>query len=87
VSIHVDNVSDDQIKASLKRLVKASYKRGNRTFLGGFQRMNINRAGGNDRLELRMFTEADLAPIIDRVIAANKPQIEKSARTPLHVNG
>jgi Asp-tRNA(Asn)/Glu-tRNA(Gln) amidotransferase B subunit len=24
-----------------------------------------------------MFTEADLAPIIDRIVAANKPQIEK----------
>ena len=28
-------------------------------------------------LGLKMFTEADLAPIIDRVIAANKAQIEK----------
>ena len=28
-------------------------------------------------LGLKMFTEADLAPIIDRVVAANKQQIEK----------
>ena len=28
-------------------------------------------------LGLKMFNEADLAPIIDRVVAANKQQIEK----------
>jgi glutamyl-tRNA(Gln) amidotransferase subunit E len=30
-----------------------------------------------DKLNLKMFTEADLAPIINRIIAANKQQIEK----------
>ena len=30
-----------------------------------------------DALGLKMFTEADLAPIIDRIIAANKAAIEK----------
>ena len=28
-------------------------------------------------LGLKMFTEADLSPTVDRIIAANKPQIEK----------
>jgi glutamyl-tRNA(Gln) amidotransferase subunit E len=31
-------------------------------------------------LGLKMFTEADLEPIIDRVIAANKPAIEKNGK-------
>ncbi len=31
-------------------------------------------------LGLKMFTEADLEPIIDRIIAANKPAIEKNGK-------
>ena len=27
-----------------------------------------------------MFTEADLAPIVDRAVAANKPQIDKLSK-------
>ena len=30
-----------------------------------------------EALGLKMFTEADLAPVIDRIIASNKPQVDK----------
>ncbi len=66
-------------KASSNRLVKVFLqKRQSATFSVGFRRIQDKTLqDAMNALGLKMFTETDLTPIIDRIIAANKPQIEK----------
>jgi len=77
--IHVDNVSDEQIKSIFKAVGQGVLTK--EAIEDVFRWLSKNECktvqDAMTALELRMFTEADLAPIIDRVIAANKPQIEK----------
>ena len=77
--IPVDNVTDEQIKSIFKAIgqgVLAKEAIGDVfSWLSKNEYKTVQEA--MNALGLKMFTEADLAPIIDRVIAANKPQIEK----------
>jgi glutamyl-tRNA(Gln) amidotransferase subunit E len=77
--IHVDNVSDEQIKNIFKAVGQGVLTK--EAIEDVFRWLSKNEyktvQDAMTALELRMFTEADLAPIIERVIAANKPQIEK----------
>ncbi len=77
--VEVDNVSDDQIKAIFKAVGAGELAK--EAIAGVFSWLSKNEGktlkDATDALGLKMFTEADLAPIIDRIIASNKAQIEK----------
>jgi glutamyl-tRNA(Gln) amidotransferase subunit E len=77
--IAVDNVSDDQIKSIFKAV--GSGELAKEAIADVFSWLSKNEGktvqDAVAALGLKMFTEADLAPIIDRVIAANKLQVEK----------
>ena len=77
--IQTENVTDDQIRASSKPSAQANLpKKPSQTFSAGYPRTRAKPCRMQlHALGLKMFTEADLAPIIDRIIAANKAQIEK----------
>ena len=77
--IQLDNVSDDQIKnifkaVGLGELAKEAIAEVF-TWLSKNEGKNIQNAV--DALELKMFTEADLTPVIDKVILANKASVDK----------
>ncbi|MGE5532995.1 MAG: hypothetical protein ACM3UN_01450, partial [Bacillota bacterium] len=77
--IHVDDVSDEQIKSIFNAIGQGTLAKeaiGNVfSWLSRNEGKTLQDAMNN--LGLKMFTEAELAPIVDRIIAANKPQIEK----------
>ena len=77
--IEVDNVADDQIKSIFKAV--GSGELAKEAIADVFSWLSKNEGktvqDAVDALGLKMFTEADLAPIIDRVIAANKASVEK----------
>jgi glutamyl-tRNA(Gln) amidotransferase subunit E len=77
--IHTHNVSDEQIMAIFKTVGAGELAK--EAISGVFSWLSRNECktlqDAIDALGLKMFTEADLAPVIDRIIVANKAQIEK----------
>jgi glutamyl-tRNA(Gln) amidotransferase subunit E len=77
--IAVDNVADEQVMGIFKSV--GSGKLAKEAIADVFSWLSKNEGktvvDAVNALGLKMFTEAELAPIIDRVIAANKTQIEK----------
>ena len=77
--IQTENVTDDQISAIFKAV--GSGELAKEAIADVFSWLSKNEGktvqDAVAALGLKMFTEADLAPIIDRIIAANKQQIEK----------
>ena len=77
--IQLDNVSDDQIKSIFKAV--GSGELAKEAIADVFSWLSKNEGktlqDATNALGLKMFTEADLAPVIDRIVAANKQQIEK----------
>jgi glutamyl-tRNA(Gln) amidotransferase subunit E len=77
--IHTGHVSDDQIDAIFKAV--GSGKLAKEAIADVFSWLTKNEGktvqDAIDALGLKMFTEADLAPIIDRIVTSNKAQIEK----------
>ncbi|MCL5949679.1 MAG: Glu-tRNA(Gln) amidotransferase subunit GatE [Candidatus Bathyarchaeota archaeon] len=77
--IEIDNVTDNQIQSIFKAV--GSGELAKEAIADVFSWLSKNQGkilqDATNALGLKMFTEADLAPIIDRIIAANKQQIEK----------
>jgi glutamyl-tRNA(Gln) amidotransferase subunit E len=77
--IEIDNVSDDQILSMFNSV--GSGELAKEAIADVFSWLSKNQGkplqDAINALGLKMFTESDLAPIIDRIIAANKAQIEK----------
>ncbi len=77
--IQVDNVNDDQIKSIFRAV--GSGELAKEAIADVFSWLSKNGAKSVQdavtALGLKMFTEADLTPIINRVIAANKATIDK----------
>ena len=77
--IPVDKVSDEQIKSIFRTVGQGNLAKEAIGDVFSWLSKNEDKTlqDAMSALGLKMFTEADLAPIIDRIIAANKPQIEK----------
>ena len=77
--IQTVNVTDDQISAIFKAVGSGELAKEALSDVFSWLSKNENKTVQNAvvALGLKMFTEADLAPIIDRIIAANKQQIAK----------
>jgi glutamyl-tRNA(Gln) amidotransferase subunit E len=77
--IKTENVTDDQIRAIFKAVGSGELAKEAIADVFSWLSKNEDKAVQDAfaALGLKMFTEADLAPIIDRIIAANKQQIEK----------
>jgi len=77
--IQIEAVSEDQIKGIFQAV--GSRELAKEALSEVFSWMSKNEGktvqDAVNALGLKMFTEADLAPIIDRVVAANKQQIDK----------
>ncbi len=77
--IQTENVTDDQISGIFKAVGSGGLAKEALaevfSWLSKNEGKNVEDAVA--ALGLKMFTEADLGPIIDRIIAANKQQIEK----------
>jgi glutamyl-tRNA(Gln) amidotransferase subunit E len=78
-AIPIENVSDEQIMTIFQTVGAGDLAK--EAISGVFSWLARNEGktvqDAVDALGLKMFTEADLAPIIDRIIASNKAQIEK----------
>ena len=77
--ILTENVTDDQISAIFKAVGMGELAKEAISDVFTWLSKNENKTVQDAvvALGLKMFTEFDLAPIIDRIIASNKPQIEK----------
>jgi glutamyl-tRNA(Gln) amidotransferase subunit E len=77
--IKAENVTDDQISAIFKAVGSRQLAKEALAEVFSWLSKNEDKTVQDAvvALGLKMFTEADLAPIIDRIIAANKSQIEK----------
>jgi glutamyl-tRNA(Gln) amidotransferase subunit E len=77
--IQAENVTDDQISAFFKAVGSGELAKEAIADVFSWLSKNENKTTQEAvaALGLKMFTEADLAPILDRIIAANKQQIEK----------
>ena len=75
----VDNVSDEQIKSIFKSIGQGILAKEAIGDVFSWLSKNEDKTLQNaiDALGLKMFAETDLAPIIERIIAANKPQIKR----------
>ena len=77
--VQTENITDDQINAIFKAVGMGELAKEAIadvfSWLSKNEGKTVQDAVG--ALGLKMFTEADLAPIIDRIIAANKPSIDK----------
>jgi glutamyl-tRNA(Gln) amidotransferase subunit E len=77
--IHTEHVSDEQISAIFKAVGAGELTK--EAISGVFswlaQNMGKTLQDATTALGLKMLTEADLAPIIDRIVSSNKAQIEK----------
>lgn len=77
--VQTENVSDDQISAVFKAV--GSRELAKEAIADVFSWLAKNEGktiqDATNALGLKMFTEPDLAPVIDRIITANKSQIEK----------
>ena len=78
-SIQTENVTDDQISTIFKAVGSGELAKEALSGVFSWLSKNENKTVQDAvaALGLKMFAEADLAPIIDRIIAANKQQIEK----------
>ena len=81
-NILTENVTDDQISAIFKAVGSGELAKEALSDVFSWLSKNENKTVQDAvvALGLKMFTEADLAPIIDRIIAANKQQIKKLGR-------
>ena len=72
--IQVENVSEDQIKNIFRAVGSGELAKEAIADVFGWLSKNKGKTlqDAVDALGLKMYTEADLAPIIDRIIAANK---------------
>jgi glutamyl-tRNA(Gln) amidotransferase subunit E len=77
--IQLDNVSDNQIKSIFKAVGSGELAKEALTDVFSWLSKNEGKTVQNavDALGLKMFTAADLTPVIDRVILANKASVEK----------
>jgi glutamyl-tRNA(Gln) amidotransferase subunit E len=77
--IQIENVSDDQIRAIFAAVGSGELAKEAIADVFSWLAKNEGKTVQDavTALGLKMFTEADLAPVIERIIAANKPQIEK----------
>jgi len=77
--IQIDAVSEDQIKAIFQAIGSGELAKEALSNVFGWLSKNDDRTVQDAiaALGLKMFTEADLAPIVDRVVEANKAQVEK----------
>ena len=77
--IQLDNVSDAQIQSIFKAIGLGELAKEAVAEVFSWLSKNEDKTVQDavDALGLKMFTEADLAPIIDRIVAANKQQIDK----------
>jgi glutamyl-tRNA(Gln) amidotransferase subunit E len=77
--IHTEHVSDEQISATFRAVGSGELAKEAIADVFSWLSKNEDKTvqDATTALGLKMFTEADLAPIIDRIIAANKVQIEK----------
>jgi glutamyl-tRNA(Gln) amidotransferase subunit E len=77
--IHTEHVSDEQISAIFKAVGSGELAKEaiSSVFSWLAQNMDKTLQDATAALGLKMLSEAELTPIIDRVIAANKAQIEK----------
>ena len=77
--IQLENVSDAQIQSIFKAIGSGELAKEAVAEVFSWLSKNEGKTVQDavDALGLKMFTEADLAPIIDRIIAANKQQIDK----------
>jgi glutamyl-tRNA(Gln) amidotransferase subunit E len=77
--IQLDNVSDDQIKSIFKEVGSGELAKEAIADVFSWLSKNEGKTVQNavDALGLKMFTEADLTPVIDRVILANKASVDK----------
>ena len=77
--IHTEHVSDDQINAIFKVVGTGELAKEALAEVFGWLTKNEDKTVQDaiDCLGLKMFTEADLAPLIDRILESNKAQIEK----------
>jgi glutamyl-tRNA(Gln) amidotransferase subunit E len=75
----LNNVSDEQIRNIFRAISEETLAKEALSDIFRWLSRNENKTiqNGIDALGLKMFTDVDLAPIIDRVIAANKQQIDK----------
>ena len=77
--IEIETVSEDQIKNIFNAVGSGDLAK--EAVVDVFSWLSKNKdktlQDAVAKLGLKMFTEADLAPIIDRVVTANKPQIDK----------
>ena len=83
--IHTAHVSDDQIDAIFKAIGLGGLAKEALADVFSWLTKNEGKTVQDaiDALGLKMFTEADLAPIIDRIIESNKAQIEKLGKNAL----
>ena len=83
--IHTAHVSDDQIDAIFKAIGLGGLAKEALAEVFSWLTKNEGKTVQDaiDALGLKMFTEADLAPIIDRIIESNKAQIEKLGKNAL----
>ena len=77
--IHAAHVSDDQIAAIFKAVGSGGLAKEALADVFSWLTKNEGKTVQDaiDSLGLKMFTEADLVPIIDRIVESNKVQIEK----------
>ena len=77
--IAVDNVSDDQILSTFRAVGSGELAKEAIADVYSWLSKNEGKTMQDAvaALGLKMFTEADLAPIIDRIITANKQQVDK----------
>jgi len=77
--IHIAHVSDDQIDAIFKAVGAGELAKEALADVFSWLTKNEGKTVQDAicSLGLKMFTEADLAPIIDRIVESNKAQIEK----------
>jgi glutamyl-tRNA(Gln) amidotransferase subunit E len=78
-AVSIENVNDEQIMAIFQAVGVGELAKEAIADVFSYLAKNEGKtvADATNALGLKMFTEADLAPIIDRIIAANKAQIEK----------
>ena len=78
-SVPTENVTDEQISSIFKAVGSGELAKEAIADIFSWLSKNEGKTlqDATNALGLKMFTEADLAPIIDRIIAANKQQIEK----------
>ncbi len=77
--IQIDAVSEEQIKSIFQAVGSGELAKEALSEVFSWLSKNEGKTVQDaiSALGLKMFTEADLAPIVDRVVAANKPQVDK----------